>query len=106
MARAGRLDRLITIEQVSETRDAVGGIIKTWTTWKEVWASKLDVAGREYFDAQAVQAEVTTTFRIRYVAGLSPKMRISYAGETYDIESVAEFGRREMWEIKAVRVAV
>lgn len=103
--RSGELDRLITIEQATESTDAYGAPTLTWdppaNSW-QVWAQVKPIRGQEYFAAQQVNARVDTTFRIRYRSDITTKMRISYGGEYYDIQSIIELGRREGLELMAI----
>ena len=93
--RAGLLDQLITIEQYSESANSIGQITKSWSTYKQVRATRTDISGREYFAAESVQSEVTTKFFIRRDTGVNPKMRILCGGKTYDIEAVIDHGRKK-----------
>lgn len=97
--RAGQIDRRITIERNTPGRDAVGAETESWTTLATVWAEVRPAAGREFFDAQQVVAEAKVVFRIRYRSDVTAKMRVSYAGNLYDIHSVAELGRQEGLDI-------
>lgn len=102
--QAGKLDRRITIERASETRDAFNNITYSWTPLVTVWAAKLDVRDAERWSAQEVGAEITTRFQIRWstaVEDVNPKDRIVFDGRTYDINAVKEMGRREGLEITA-----
>ena len=47
------------IECVTETRDADGSVIETWSTYPAVQASIEPISGRDYFAAQSTQADVT-----------------------------------------------
>lgn len=101
--RAGRLDRLITIEQPIESTDpSYGAPIQTWATLAQVWAQVKPVRGSEYFAAQQMNARVDTVFKIRYRSDLTTKMRISYGGELYDIQSIIELGRNDGLELMAI----
>lgn len=86
--RAGRLRHVITIQQATETRDSVGAIIRTWATYDTVRASIEPLNGREYFNASQVQAEVSTRIRVRYLDGLTSKMRILFGSRIYDIKAI------------------
>ena len=103
--RAGRLDRLVVIEELTETQDSQGEPQDTWAAWATVWAEVRDVSGREYFQAQAVQSSVDTIFRIRHIANLTHKMRILSGGVYYNIKGIAEIGRSQSIEIQATKVA-
>ncbi len=99
--RAGKMDRFITIEEFTAVQDAFGQETETWTEFATVWAEKVDIKARERFAAQQDLAEETTRFRMRYLQGITPKMRIVDDGKTYDIEGIAELGRRVGMEITA-----
>ncbi len=102
--RGGHLDRQIVIQQAAESRDSFGEPVKTWSTFATVWASKLDIVGRERFAARQDLAEESTVFRIRWLAGVTAKMRIVHDGKTYGIQGLAELGRSEGIDITAVAV--
>lgn len=106
--RAGNLDRRIQIEQAVETQDpASGEVTQEWELHREVWAEVKPLQGNEFYSAQQWAAKVDTLFRIRYPLGLDPlpnpdeSMRIVYKSKVYNIQHVAEIGRREGLEILA-----
>ena len=84
--QAGKLRHLVTIEAVTETPNGYGELTETWATFAQVWASREDLTGRELFAAQQFSATVTTRFTMRYLAGVTSKMRIQSDGITYDID--------------------
>ena len=91
--RAGSLDRTIVIQQAAITLDSFGQPTETWSTFATVAAWKREPSARERFTNNQRVATETVTFRIRYLAGVTPKMRITYDGKTYDILGVTELGR-------------
>ena len=102
--RAGELDRRIRIEQPVETRDEETGEVETkWVPFAEVWAQRRDLRGREEYSAQQIAAGLDTRFRLRFLEGVTPKMRIVCEGVAYDIRPAVELGRREGLEILASR---
>lgn len=89
--QAGKLDRRITIQQESTfTRDSFGAKLSSWSDLATVWAEKRDLTARELFQAGQVYADVTTMFRIRYISGIDPKMRVSFESRYYNIRSVID----------------
>lgn len=96
--RAGELRHRVTLQSVTVARDAVGGTTETWTDQATVWAAIEPLRGREYWDAAQVAAEATYRVRMRYRAGVSPEMRLTYQGRTLEIESVTspDERRREL----------
>lgn len=86
--KIGKLRHRILIEQAAETRDADGSVIEAWSTYATVQASIEPISAREYFAAQSTQADVTHRINLRYLAGVTPKMRVSYGSRLFDILSV------------------
>lgn len=83
--RIGKLRHRITIQSVTETQGTDGAIVKTWADFATVSASKTHKTSREFFAAQKVNAEMTDLFITRHLAGVTPKMRVSFDGKYYDI---------------------
>lgn len=114
MVMAGRMDRRITFQTFTEAADGAGEPVKTWanlgsnpTVWAEVTPLALTNLGRgqEIFDADQILGQADARFRIRYRSDITVEMRVVYASENYDIESVSEIGRREGVSILARKAA-
>lgn len=90
---AGKLDRMIVIESLSQTRDAEGGMVDTWSTFATVWAKVANLSGNErrITDHGGKTAEARTEFTIRHLSGVTETMRVSYGGKYYDINHVNDF---------------
>lgn len=89
--RAGNLCNRVIIQQTTESRDSsTGSVINTWGTFATVWAAVEPISGREYFSSQQVNSEITARIRIRYLPGVTSKMRISYDSRLFDIQSVID----------------
>lgn len=97
--RGGRLDRRIVIEEATQTRDELGAIIETWATWRTIWAQVTPMTANDRFLSDALRPARTNKFRIRYLAGISEQMRITFEDRTYKITGIAEIGRREGYEL-------
>ncbi|PKN97757.1 MAG: head-tail adaptor protein [Chloroflexi bacterium HGW-Chloroflexi-5] len=103
--RAGSLSQRITIQQPTVTYDAYNTEIQSWQTFATVWSLKKCQITREFYSAQKVNAEATDLFIIRFMQGITTKMRISYNGRIYNILGVDDQGgkREIIWIIaKAV----
>ena len=94
---AGKLRKLITIQQQSATsNDEYGAQVVTWSSvGVDRWADVEPLRGREYFAGHQFQSVVDTRFILRYVAGITPKMRILYNSLSYNIESIINVGERD-----------
>ena len=99
--RAGQLDRRITLRAPTATQDAAGQQIDTMSVVATVWANEFPLRGEEGFAAAQKYGEVTTRFRIRYLAGITVRHDLVYDGRTYDIKAVLPIGRRVGLELIA-----
>ena len=93
-----KLNKRIAIETSTPTRDTTGSVIPIWSTFATIWASKQHKTSREFYAAQKVNSEITDLFVIRYLPGVTTKMRASYDGKYYDILGAddPDGGRREI----------
>lgn len=78
--QAGRLNQMITIQQPSASKDALGQRMETWADVATVWASARPLRGREFFAAGQMQSEAAVEFGIRYLAGITGAMRVLWRG--------------------------
>lgn len=92
--RAGRLRHKITIEHSSEVRDGRGETTKTWSTFATPRAGIYPQSGGENFQLHQENNSVSHKIVTRYMAGITPDMRVSYNGRVFDIESVINVGER------------
>ena len=92
--RAGKLRHRITIEQNTPTRDALGAEVDSWSSFAVRWAAVEPLGGREFWDARRVNAERRVRFRLRYVVGVTPEMRVSFDGRVFDIQAVIDVEER------------
>lgn len=89
------MDRRITIEQVTKSRDTFGEPIETWSDLVSMWAQVRPLRAQEQFKTEQDIVFADTEFRIRYRPDINHEMRVNYDGNLYDIESIIELGRRE-----------
>lgn len=103
-------NHFILIESFEATQQDDGTWLEEWTTLLEVWASKKNLHGSEYYVAGQVNKQETVKFTIRYMPGIDEKpkesMRIYSEGAYYDIDFIDNINYENTWlEIKAVEQA-
>ena len=86
--RAGTLRHKVVIQKNTPTRDSYGAEVEAWADYATVWASIEPARGREFWESQQVNAEVTGKIRIRYLEGITPKMRVKHGSRIFEIISV------------------
>lgn len=96
--RAGKLRQRITLQEVTETRDAVGGIIQTWADVRKVWAQVEPLSGQERFAVDHAKADIDTRITVRgpSASDVTPKMRILFGAKIFDIESILDIESRDI----------
>lgn len=95
----GKLNKRITIQELSKITDDEGYVKEEWFDYKTVWAYCKPHSANEYYKANAVNSKASIKFNIRYCRGLDTSMRIKYNNKFYDILSVenVDEANREMW---------
>lgn len=97
MIRAGKLRHRVTIQSLeagSPSQTPTGEPDVSWTDVMTVYASVEPVTGREPFLAQQHLSEVDTKIRMRYHAGLTAAMRVSFNSKYYNIKAILDFEER------------
>jgi SPP1 family predicted phage head-tail adaptor len=96
--QAGKLRHRLTIQQDSgTTQDASGQTTSNWTEYKTVWADIQPVSGLERNRANQMQAETSHLISIRYLDGVTTKMRGLFQSDRYfEFLSVLNVGERNI----------
>lgn len=92
--QAGRLRHRVSIQQRVEARNGYGELIATWSTLATVWGSVEPIRGREFFEAEQVQSEISTRVRIRYYDGITAQMRVLFGSRKLQILAVIDVNER------------
>lgn len=96
MVRAGEMRHQVVIQQRSTTQDSAGEASTVWTTFAAVRAALERAPGREVWASAQRSGRVPVVFRLRYLADVTPAMRIYFAGKVHNILSAVDVaGRKE-----------
>lgn len=103
MIDIGKLDKVIIIETATDTRDDQGGYTAGWATFATVRANvRYPNTERESGEADRDTATIKAEFKVRWLSGVTPKMRISYDSVYFDITAVLHgSGRKEYIILRA-----
>lgn len=100
----GLLNRRITILRPTRSASELGAPVETWTTEATVWARyQVDKGGEKYTGAEEL-ARREVTFTIRHRSGITPSMRIQFAGQLYNINAVLELGLNEFLQLPSTTI--
>lgn len=100
--RAGKLDRQITIERQTETVAESGAVSSAWAPVATVRAELVQRSADEFLTGFGEAETGSAVFRIRYLAGITAADRVTCDGTTYDIDEIAELGRKRGLELHTV----
>lgn len=87
---AGPLNRRVRIEERVEVDDDTGDPIPSWPTFAEVWGALEPSRGREFITEAELITEYVGRIRIRYLPGVTAKMRAVVGDQKYNIEAVVD----------------
>lgn len=104
--KAGSLDRVITVQRASETRDALGQVTQAWTTIATLRAAVIQASTTEFLQGAGLRGDRAVIFRTRWMDGLTVLDRILHEGAAYDIQELKELGRRKGLDIRTITRAV
>ena len=93
----GHLDRRVTLQNYSTTRNGYGELIESYSDYRTVWA-KVDFTGgsqSDEFDRITAISKVKFFIRNLDLANLTEKTRISYDSKLYYIQAINEIEGRE-----------
>lgn len=86
----GELRHQVRIEARSTVQDSAGEPLLEWTPFTTRRASIERTPGREAWNSAQREARVPTLFRLRYLAGVLPAMRLIFNSKVYDIISAID----------------
>jgi hypothetical protein len=104
MLKAGIMDQKAEIQTPTEGVNSIGEPTFTYSAFATRWMALLPLSGAERIASLQNEGTVTHRVRMRYTAGLKPKMRLVSEGRTFEIDSVVERGRREEHELLVTEV--
>lgn len=94
MIEPGRLRERVTVQIASGTTNTLGETVLSWANSTAVWASVEGVSAREALEAGQQETTITHRVRLRYLPGLTQRMRFAWRTRTLNIVSLLEYGNR------------
>ena len=87
----GELDKRITIVKGGDETDADGFPVEGRQVVRDCWAKFTRVSGSELNKAGADMGVTKVRFLVRHKPGIDRKMKVEYAGDTYEITYVNDY---------------
>ena len=94
MIDPGKLDRRITLQSASVASDGFGQSVRTYSTLANVWAM-VEYRGtpKEGEETEKLTSVNKVRFTIRYRSDVDATTKISWKGNSYEVEGVSLEGR-------------
>lgn len=102
----GPMNSRVEILEVVEVQDETGQPIETLVVWRTVRAAYKDLRGWERFRTDQELAARVRVFTWRWHSGLHAKQKLRHDDMIWDIEGLADIGRRVALEVTATAVRV
>lgn len=91
---AGRLNKRVILQTVSNAADGGGGVTETWADTATLWAHIEELSGDEGFEAQQVASRLSHRVTLRYRTNVTPQQRLKYGSRILRINAVINPGQR------------
>ena len=92
----GRMNRRLTIEVRTLTKDSAGGRSESWGSDFKAWAEQLKSKEVERVVAESDRSEDSRHWRVRWRSDIDPRThRVSYAGAKFQIVGMTEEGIKD-----------
>ena len=102
--KVGRMRYRIIIQKPSDETDGFADPKDEWSDLAIICADIVPVSGREYFAAEQNMSETQFRIYIRYIEGITPKMRVMNNDTSYGILAVLGDKRSGMLTLMAKEI--
>jgi SPP1 family predicted phage head-tail adaptor len=92
----GKMRHRVTLEAPTPSRNQIGEEVQGWAAVADVWASVEPLSGRELWNAQQVQPDVTHRVRMWHRPDVRADWRLRHRGRVLNV--VAVINREELNE--------
>jgi len=97
--KAGVLRHRLAFASATESRDAAGGVTKSWSTYATLWGSITVKSGREKMEAPGPISNHEVEVKIRYNSSVGLEHRITHDSRVYEINSIDNWEERNIYMV-------
>jgi SPP1 family predicted phage head-tail adaptor len=105
----GLLDRLVTVQELTESVGTSGFPVETWADMADVWMGRSSLKGMERIQAGQLAARYDARWMMHYRADMDPdlvdvpkKRRLLFQGRYHDVVDAQHIGRKEGVEVSTI----
>lgn len=81
----GDMRERVQILTYTDTRDQIGGTVRSWTTLATVWARVEEMSAGEQYHREQIQTSAQFAVTIRFRADVTVNQRITWRGRRFEI---------------------
>jgi len=101
--KSGKLVETIRIERVTTDINDAGTPVEIWQPVANLRAERVDQTTEEFIRGFGASDEELVIFRARFFDGITPKHRLVWNFQPFNIKQVTPVGRRKGVELRCVR---
>lgn len=102
--RTALLRERVEIQAATQSRDAGGGVVETWSGITSHWASVRALRSEELARAATVESVATHEVIMRYWSELKQVHRLLWRGRVLHIEQMSADAKRTQWTLQCREV--
>lgn len=95
----GGLRHRVVIQEETPTADTGGGYANAWATVATMWCNVEPASGREVFQAQQLQKNVSHRITTRYRTDISTANRLLWGSRTFNVRAVLTTAERNRYTL-------
>lgn len=95
----GGLRHRVTIQEETKTEDTGGGFALAWADVSTMWCDVVPATGREVFQAQQLQKNVSHKITTRYRTDVTTANRLLWGARTFNVRSVITVSERNRYTV-------
>lgn len=102
----GRKNQRVTFQTRTETQDASGQKVASYTTTFVDWAEVIPMAGKEKYQSSQLVEVADVKLNMRFRTNINMKMRFIVGSEFYNIHSIQEVAQQKATIVLGTLIAV
>lgn len=100
----GEMKERIVVKAPTESVDAEGQSIKTFSAYSTIWGSVQFLSGRELEGMQKINTQIAMQFTVRYRTDIVETMQLNWRDKTWNIHAILPDPRKDYMALMASKV--
>lgn len=88
--KSGKLRHIITLQSATNSKTPAGTPVFTWSDFATLRAELVQAEAEESVKEAGAEDVETVTFRTRFIPGVTNALRLTFAGDAFNLKKVRE----------------